>query len=62
MDLVSTLRPSLVIDLDNIVETIPLNLEVFYRENVGRDVGHLPLHFGANALGHASHRFITGRG
>ena len=62
MDLVSTLRPSLVIDLDNIVESIPLNMEVFHGEDVGRDVGHLPLHLGADGLRHASHGFVTGRG
>ena len=44
MNLVSTLRSSLVIDLDYIMEPISLDLKVFGREHVIRYGGHLPLH------------------
>ena len=56
MDLVSPLRLGLVIDLNNIMESIPLNLKVFHREHVIRDRSHLPLHhFRTNGLSHLSH-------
>ena len=56
MDLVSTLRPRLVIDLDYIMEPISFDLKVFDREHIIRNGGHLSLikNFRANGVGHAT--------
>ena len=63
MDLISTLRLRFVVDLDNVMESIPLNLKVSNREHVVRDGGHLPLQqFWANGLGHLTHFLGSGAG
>ena len=63
MDLISTLRLRFIVDLDDVMESIPLNLKVSNREHVVRYGGHLPLQkFWTNGLVHLSHFLGSGTG